>query len=328
MLSKGVTLRGLEVFEALAATGTVAQAADLTGLSQPAVSQQIRNLEAALGIGLLDHGRRPMQLTPAGRSFLARTQTVLGQLRLATNELSVMDLSHLSTLNLGVIDDFDHDLTPRLVTMLAESMTKCRFKLITAPSHEITEEMTSGRLDIAVAATGETAPEGVVEHLLVRDPFIFVASRAALRDAGGAAEISKALPLLRYDRDQYIGRQIENHLNRHKLDFAERFEIGAHLSLMTLVARGVGWAITTPLGYMRAERFHDEIVALPLPFVPFARTISLYASPDWAEVVPRDVARTMRSLIDDLVISRALRLLPWLDGELMVLDDRGQVSKS
>ena len=44
MLKKGVTLRGLEVFHALAATGSVAAAADTTGLSQPAVSQQLRNL--------------------------------------------------------------------------------------------------------------------------------------------------------------------------------------------------------------------------------------------------------------------------------------------
>ena len=70
---KGVTLRGLEVFEALAATGSVARASETTGLSQPAVSQQMRNLEAALGVDLVDHGKRPMQLTPAGRSFLART---------------------------------------------------------------------------------------------------------------------------------------------------------------------------------------------------------------------------------------------------------------
>ena len=64
LLIKGVTLRGLEVFEALASTGSVAQAADMTGLSQPAVSQQLRNLESALGTELVDHSRRPMRVTP------------------------------------------------------------------------------------------------------------------------------------------------------------------------------------------------------------------------------------------------------------------------
>lgn len=70
MLIKGMTLRGVEVFEVLAKNGSVAKAATLTGLSQPAVSQQLRNLESALGTELLDHSKRPMQLTPPVLSFL------------------------------------------------------------------------------------------------------------------------------------------------------------------------------------------------------------------------------------------------------------------
>ena len=260
-----------------------------------------------------------MRLTQAGRTFLLRTQSVLSQLRLAQNELTVMDLTHLSTLNLGVIDDFDNDLTPKLVTILAESMTRCRFKLVTAPSHEIAEAMGERKLHIAIAASAGGVTDGVVEYPLVRDPFILVCARGALAEAGGADALMGGLPMLRYDRDQLIGRQIEAHLKRQKLDFPERFEIGAHLSLMTLVARGVGWGITTPLGYMRAGRFHDQMEAHPLPFSPFARTISLFAAADWSDRVPRDVARTMRKLVSELVIAPALRQLPWLEDDLRVL---------
>lgn len=320
MLMKGVTLRGLEVFEALAENGSVARAAETTGLSQPAVSQQMRNLESALGVDLVDHGRRPMQMTPAGRSFLLRTQAVLRQLRLAQNELTVMDLTHLSTLSLGVIDDFDNDLTPRLVTILAESMTRCRFKLITAPSHEISAEIKARRLHLAISASSGEVLEGIVEYPLVRDPYILVCAKGAVEAAGGVAPMMQSLPILRYDRAQLIGRQIEAHLARQKLEFAERFEIGAHLSLMTLVARGMGWAITTPLGFMRAGRYHDQIEAHPVPFKPFSRTISLFAGTDWADQVPRDVARTMRMLVSDMVIAPALAQLPWLEGDLRVME--------
>jgi DNA-binding transcriptional LysR family regulator len=316
MVTKGVTLRGLEVFEALAASGSVARAAELTGLSQPAVSQQMKNLESALGVELVDHARRPMQLTPAGRSFLARTREVLSQLRLAQSELTVMDLAHLSTLTLGMIDDFDNDITPRLVTLLAESMTRCRFRLITAPSHEISADLQARRLNLAVAASAGESIDGVLEYPLARDPFILVTPRGPNE---GAAALER-LPLLRYDRDQLIGRMIETHLKRHKAEFPERFELGAHQALMVLVARGVGWALTTPLGYMRAARYHDRIAAHPLPFAPFARTISLFASADWADRVPRDIARTVRELLQAQVIDPALAQLPWLEGELRVLD--------
>lgn len=320
MLMKGVTLRGLEVFEALAASGSVAQAAEITGLSQPAVSQQIRNLETALGTDLLDHGKRPMQLTPAGRSFLARTSGVLSELRLAQSELTVMDLTHLSTLSMGIIDDFDNDLTPRLVTVLAKSLTKSRFKLITAPSHEITLAMKERRLNIGISASTGEVLEGVAEYPLVRDPFIVVVPRGKVASGRDLLEDLKTLPLLRYEREQLISRQIEAHLARQKLSFPERFEIGSHLSLMALVSRGVGWAVTTPLGFMRAARFHDEVEAHPLPFTPFSRNISLFASSDWADRVPRDVAQTVRSLVQSQVISPALLTLPWLEGNLRVLE--------
>lgn len=320
MVNKGVTLRGLEVFEALASTGSVAQTAEATGLSQPAVSQQLRNLEKALGIDLVDHGRRPMTVTPAGRSFLARTENILAELRLAQSELTVMDLSHLTTLSIGLIDDFDSDLTPRLVTILAESLSKCRFRMVTLPSHEINEAMDDRRLHIAVAASSGELREGIVEYPLVRDPFIVVAPRGTVRDPANVMTELSALPFLRYDREQLIGRQIDAQLARHKLSFDQRFEIGSHPALMAMVARRIGWALTTPLGYMRAGRFHDEIDAFPVPFADFARTISLFAASDWADKVPRDVAQTMRRLVQAQMIAPAVARLPWLADQLQVLD--------
>ncbi|TNF23289.1 MAG: LysR family transcriptional regulator [Rhodobacteraceae bacterium] len=317
MLPKGVTLRGLEVFEALAQSGSVARAARATGLSQPAVSQQMKNLEAALGTALLDHARRPMQLTSAGRSFLARTETVLAQLRLAQSELTVMDLTHLSTLNLGMIDDFDTDLTPRLATLLAESLTRCRFRLVSAPSHEISTMVREARLHVAVAASTGEVLENVTEFPLVRDPFILVAPR----DADGAPdELIQRLPFLRYDSNQLIGRQIEAQMGRLQLEFEGRFEIGSHPALMALVARGMGWAVTTPLGFMRSTRSHPDLAAHPLPFAGFARTISLFASADWTDEVPRDVARTVRRLVQEVMIAPARAQLPWLQDDLRLID--------
>lgn len=318
MLNKGVSLRGLEVFAALAASGSVAQAAEVTGLSQPAVSQQMRNLEAALGTDLVDHSRRPMRLTPAGRNFLSRTETVLSELRLAQSELTVMDLSHLSRLNLGLIDDFDDDLTPRLATILADSMTRCRFTLITAASHEISAAVEARELHMGVAASAGQAGSGVVEYPLVRDPFILVAPRGALREAGEA--MGSGLPFLRYAREQLIARQIEAHLARRQIEIETRFEIGSHLALMAMVARRIGWAVTTPLGYRRAARFQEEIDAFALPFGGVSRTISLYAGADYAEEVPQELARTLRSLVQSQMIDPVVGRLPWLAGELRVLE--------
>ncbi|WP_170331825.1 LysR family transcriptional regulator [Ruegeria arenilitoris] len=317
MVMKGLTLRGLEVFEALARTGSVAQAAEITGLSQPSVSQQLRNLEKALGTDLVDHGRRPMRLTQAGRSFLARAEAVLGELQLAQSELTVMDLGHLTTLSIGLIDDFDNDLTPRLATLLADSLTRSKFKLITLSSLDLFQALEEQRLHLAVSAHSGEVLEGVVEYPLVQDPFILVTPKTA----DNVDDALQNLPFLRYAREQLISRQIESHLARNQMEFEERFEIGSHLALMAMVARGLGWAITTPLGYMRAARFHEGLTAYPAPFGESSRMISLFTQSDWSDQVPREVAGMMRRLMQSQIIDPAVAQLPWLSGQLKVIGD-------
>jgi DNA-binding transcriptional LysR family regulator len=319
---KGVTLRGLEVFEALAQTGSVAQAAEVAGLSQPAVSQQLRNLETALGVDLVDHGRRPMRLTAAGRSYLAKAETALQVLRQGASDLTVMDLGHLETLSIGLIDDFDNDLTPRLVTVLVESLKKSRFKMMTAPSLGIVESVQSGALHVAVTALPDVAPDGLIAHPLARDPFVIVAPRGAVSGTDALASLLK-MPFLRYTPDQLIGQQIESLLIDAGINLDTRIEVGSHLALMAMVAQQVGWAITTPLGYMRAQRFHDQIDCHAM-HGDHARDIVLLANRDWDEAVPRSIAATVRRLMADHMVAPALERLPWLEGALQIQEQQNQ----
>jgi len=160
----------------------------------------------------------------------------------------------------------------------------------------------------------------VTEYPLVRDPFILVTPAGLMSDPAAESAKLNELPLLRYAREQLISRQIDAHLSRQKLEFEARFEIGSHLALMAMVAQRVGWAVTTPLGYMRAARFHDQIDAFPLPFGAFSRTISLYAGADFADTVPRDIANTIRRLVQTQMIDPAISREPWLAGQLRVIE--------
>ena len=319
MLPKGLTLRGLEVFEALASTGSVAQTAERTGLSQPAVSQQLRNLESALGTHLIDHSRRPMRLTPAGIGFLDHASTALSALRRAHSELKVMDLAHLGSMSVGIIDDFDNDLTPRLATSLADSLAHSRFKMVSAPSHEILGAVEAQQLHLAISASAERPMEGCQEYPLVRDPFIAVVP-AECAAPEGLGKRDDGLPFLRYDATQLISQQVGALLEAHGVVPDDRFEVGSHLALMAMVARRIGWTITTPLGFMRTVRFHDRITAYPLPDPASARTISLFCGADWGGAVPAGVAATMRGMIQTHIIDPATARMPWLGGSFYCID--------
>lgn len=319
MQIKGISLRGLEVFEALARSGTVAQAAIDTGLSQPAVSQQMRNLETALSATLIDHSRRPMRLTPAGHGFLRHATAALSELRLATAEVTLMDLAHLNDLSLGIIDDFEDDLTPRLAVILTDSLAGCRFRLLSAGSSDLVRMVREDKLHLAISASTNETEEKLVEYPLARDPFILVKPKDRTEAPQAFIEGVTDLPFLRYASDLLIARQIEGYLKREAAALPAPFEIGSHLALMSMVAHGTGWTITTPLGFMRAARLHDRISAHPLPGLGAARQISLFTSAEWKGNVPSDLTSAVRGLLDRRMISPAIEQLPWLDGQLHLL---------
>ena len=103
-------LRQLVYFEAVARWGGFSRAAEQLRIARPAVSAQIRRLEAELGTPLLERTTRRVALTQAGELFLARARSVLGQLdgaRADLAELAAVRRGHVrigATLVLGSLD--------------------------------------------------------------------------------------------------------------------------------------------------------------------------------------------------------------------------------
>ncbi|RSV45588.1 LysR family transcriptional regulator [Sphingomonas sp. ABOLD] len=75
------TLRQLEYLVTLADTGSFVQAARLSNVSQPTLSQQVRALEHRLGVKLLDRSTTGAVLTPIGRGIVSKARSVLGNVR-------------------------------------------------------------------------------------------------------------------------------------------------------------------------------------------------------------------------------------------------------
>ena len=67
---------------------------------------------------LLDHSRRPMVLTPSGTIFLRYVDEGLSLIHRGEIELTSGNLIESRTLRLGVVDDFENDVTPELVLSL------------------------------------------------------------------------------------------------------------------------------------------------------------------------------------------------------------------
>jgi len=316
----GPSIRALEVFASVARTGSLQETARALDMSPPAASQQLRKLEAALGHALIEHGRRPLEPTPAGHAYLVHVRAALNQLREGAVAVSLEDFTRLSRLRIGVIDDLDGEVTPSLATALADNLPRCELSLLTVPSHQILSELIAGTLDVGIAARSTEHGNALMEVPLLRDPFVVAVPRGFLRAAPNALTRLDALPFLRYSERQLIGRQISGDLAWRKIVLRGRISVDSNPVLFGLIAAGQGWAITTPLGFSRARRFHDRVDLHPLPFTGFSRVISLYRGKGWRDDVPDIIAGTVRDSLRTRVVGPLLATHPWLAEALFVME--------
>ncbi len=308
-----VTLWGVEVFLAVAEEGAISGAARRLGVSPSAISQQVAGLELALAAQLLDRTARPVRLTPAGAMFRRHAQTILNAEAEARAELAVADLSGLTTLRLGMIEDFDAEVTPALLRALSRDLKGCRFLLETGASHRLLDQLEARALDMVVAAdhSSGSADEGWREvHPVLAEPFVAVTPKG--RQIGD-------LPLIQYTARHLMGRQIAGHLARQNLRPAHRFELDSYSAILAMVAGGEGWTILTPLALHSAARFAGGIDVQPLPFAPLERTLSLSAREGVLQGMPGEVAAQLKTLVHQSVMMPALKAWPWLSGQLRLL---------
>ncbi len=312
-----LSLWGIEIFLAIAETRSISAAAKRVGASVSAVSAQLGNLESALGAVLVDRGARPLLLTVAGEGFRRRAQTILDEAALARAELAMGDLSRLSRMRLGVIEDFDADVTPALLGEMAEELRQSRFLLETGASHRLYGLLDDRALDMIVAAEiGAVGAECEVHPLMVEP---FVAALPAGRTPPESLSDLADLPLIHYTQRHHMGQQIAGHLARQSLPLSIRFELDSYHAILAMVAQGAGWTILTPLGYLRARRFQEDTVMLPLPLAPLSRTISLVARRGVLGAMPEQVAARLRAILAAQILGPALALCPWLAGDLQVI---------
>jgi DNA-binding transcriptional LysR family regulator len=310
-----LTLWGIEVFLATAEEGAISAAARRLGTSPSVVSQQLTSLESDLDVELLDRSKRPIALTAAGELFRKRAQTIFAEAQSARAEVSSRDLARLSHFHLGMIEDFDSDVTPRLLADMADDLKDCHFLLETGASHYLFDQLDGRALDMIACAEIGPVPDWAEVTPLLEEPFIAAAPKGHVSDPKALLD----LPLIQYTHRHHMGRQIGTHLQEQGVNLSHRFELDSYHAIMAMVAAGSGWTILTPLGYRRAWRFRDMAEIFPLPFAPVSRRISLISRKGKLEDMPERVADRLRRLLQEAVVEPAIKQTPWLEDKLKVL---------
>ena len=180
-----ITLKQLRYFEALARLGHFGQAAEVCAVTQPALSMQMKELEAVLGAPLLERAPRQVRLTGFGELFLVRAQKILREVsgledlaRLAAAQGSGARMA--GRLRIGVIPTVAPYLLPKVIGRLTALYPGLELSLRETVTPRLLQELQEGRLDCALVALPVSEP-GLEEMALFSEAFVLVRPEA---DAG------------------------------------------------------------------------------------------------------------------------------------------------
>ena len=167
-------LRQIRSFLSIAETLHFGRTAELIHLSQPALSLQIRALEAEIGVRLLERNRRKTTLTAAGRAFRDAAVAGVSQLDRATRNARLAADGKLGLLRIGFISTAGSELVPNILRPFRELNPEVEFSLRNILTAEQIRMLEAGELDIGflrLPLGGHPQLEVVTVH---REPFVLV----------------------------------------------------------------------------------------------------------------------------------------------------------
>lgn len=177
-------LTTLRSFVAVADSGGVTRAAGVLHLTQSAVSMQLKRLEEALDIELLDRTGRGIALTGAGEQLLAYARRMLELNDQVVTKMTAQEFE--GELLLGVPHDIIYPYLPPVLRRFSEDLPRMRIRLVSAPTRRLREMFGRGEVDAILTTEDQPGPGGEV---LVRLPLVWVGAE------GGGAWRQEPLPV-------------------------------------------------------------------------------------------------------------------------------------
>jgi DNA-binding transcriptional LysR family regulator len=146
---KTITLRQLKSVLAVHELGKISKAASALGLTGPAVTLQLQQLEAELGIELFDRMPEGMRPTAAGLAVINAAESIEERLRILSDEVTAIRGGRKGTLKLGVVSTAKY-FAPRLMAAFQKQYPDIRMELSVGNREETIAALAEHRLDLAL----------------------------------------------------------------------------------------------------------------------------------------------------------------------------------
>jgi DNA-binding transcriptional LysR family regulator len=309
----------LETFLIVCQQRSFTKAASVLGLSQSAVSQNILRLEEALGVTLFVRDVRPIMLTP--EATVLKEQLEIQFSEMAITVAKIREQNALKpVVRVGVVESLSPNLAPELVRVLSSQAN--RISVLTGTSNVIVEDLLKRDVDLIVSSDPFNEIEGITRYFVFEEPHVLILptdTGTAKREWSWDELQYCGLPFVRYAHRSSSGKIIESHLGRLRLTLPARFEADTSRVVFSLVAAGIGWALTTPLCLLQCEDMVARMRVLPAPEPVFSREIYVVTRKGENGLLAEAVTDICVAQLRQTIVPALVGIAPWVAPHLAMV---------
>eukprot|EP00873_Tetraselmis_striata_P024946 jgi/Tetstr1/445210/TSEL_033008.t1 len=154
-IASGIKLRHLEAFLAIARLRSLTDAAADLGVTQPAISKTLKELESLLGAVLMERGRAGVSLTAEGEIFRHYASLSLAALREGLDGLEQARMGSDRLLRVGALPSVAASIIPRAAEMHLEHGRGATLDIVTGPNGHMLDQLRAGALHVVIGRLGQ-----------------------------------------------------------------------------------------------------------------------------------------------------------------------------
>jgi DNA-binding transcriptional LysR family regulator len=271
----GLNARELQALVAIAHFGSLIGAAAFLQTSQSALSRTVTRIEKLVGVRLFRRSTRRIELTPAGREFVAVSERVLNDLRIALGGLREVAGEQRGQVIVSALPIVVHHAMPPIVRAFCEQRPLVDLHIRAGYSGAVTEDVVGGLADFGIVA-GDVVSSAVERVDLRRESlYVIVPRDHALAETSAPVRLAQLrdVPLISPPRDSQARLQIEGAAAAAGIHLRQAVLVPGFPEIIEYVRAGVGIGFV-PAGAL-PQPLPDDVVARLLSAPALSISISM-----------------------------------------------------
>jgi LysR family transcriptional regulator, nitrogen assimilation regulatory protein len=282
-------LRQLRYFAKIVECGSFSRAAAEVHIAQPALSQQVAELEQSLGVMLLHRGARGVRPTPAGQALYTEALEILRHIERLPSIVQSAGGEAQGSVKFGMSSTLAAVLGGPFMDVVKQALPKVILRFVTQDSQTLRAQITEQRIDLALVYEDQPVIGFVREPLFRQSLYLIQRKRTARTPQRVTLAHLASMPLVLPAYPNLVRKLLDDAFVAAGVEPVTVAEADVFSSMLSAVQSGIGDTIL-PKGDFSDSPGNTNLVAIPIE-PPIYLTAVLISSRESALTTPVDAVR-------------------------------------